>query len=60
MEGHFWREIFFHCADKKELLGLRHLDYFCMSDDEKRIKNVLLVFESFQLHIYHIFKLVAL
>ena len=61
MEGHFRREIFFDCADQVEFIRRRVSNQIGMSHYEVLTEYILpFEFQTFQLDVDHIFKLVSL
>lgn len=61
VEGHFRREIFFDCADQVEFIRRRVSNQIGMSHYEVLTEYILpFEFQTFQLDVDHIFKLVSL
>ena len=61
VEGHFWREVFFDCADQVEFIRGRVSHQIGVSHYEMLTEYILaLEFQTFQLDVDHILKLVSL
>lgn len=60
MEGQLRREVFLQGAYQVKLVDTFHFDQLSMANNEVGIKNILLVFETLELHVDHVFDLITL